>query len=455
MKNDFLGHLSECYKRCTENTKLNAFLYLPSFQDLCVKTSISNNPDKNRLVIGVKDNISVENMPLTCGSKILEGYTAPYSATVIERLEKEGHLILGKTNLDEFAMGSSSEYSAFGPVLHPLDNNIVPGGSSGGSAVAVATKMCDAALGSDTGGSVRQPAAFCGVVGYKPTYGRVSRYGLVAFASSLEQIGVIANDVRTVATVAMVISGYDAKDATTINVPVPDYLSNLKMEVKGVTFGVPEEYISDDLPETIRSSLNDAVDVLRKAGAIVRNVSLPHTKYVIPCYTVIAMAEASSNLARFDGGRFGSRQAADTFEEQVIRSRSEGFGTEVKRRIMLGTFVLSEGYYDAYYDKATRLRQVIRTDFTDVFSEGIDLLIMPTTPELPFCRGEKSKPLHMYTSDLYTASANLAGIPAISIPWRNSGLPTGIQLMGPDFSEELLFRAALFLETSQKSDRIQ
>ncbi len=428
------------------NGELNAFLAVFDEERVLREAEAARGPLAG-MAVAVKDNIAVRGEPLTCASRILEGHTAPYDATVVRRLKEAGAVLLGKTNLDEFAMGSSTEYSAFGPTMNPADLERVPGGSSGGSAAAVAAGLCDAALGSDTGGSVRQPAAFCGVVGFKPTYGRVSRYGLVAFGSSLDQVGVFARDVGTVARVAQVISGGDEADSTTAPHPVEEYPAALERGVEGLTIGLPREYLPEELEAPVLAAVRAAASALERAGAKkVVEVSLPHTDAVIPCYYVIATAEASSNLARFDGGRYGLRVEADTLLETYIRSRSQGFGPEVKRRIMLGTFVLSAGYYEAYYGRAMRVRRLIRDDFTRVFEDGVDLLLTPTAPTPAFRFGEKADPLAMYLSDIFTVAVNLAGVPAISVPGMTDGLPIGVQLIAPHFGEEVLFRAARVIE---------
>jgi len=399
----------------------------------------------------VKDNIAVEGEPLTCGSRILEGFRSLYSSTAVERLEAAGAIVVARANMDEFAMGSSNETSTYGPVHHPLDPERVPGGSSGGSGVAVAAGLCHASLGSETGGSVRQPAGFLGLVGVKPTYGRVSRYGLVAFASSLDQIGPFTHTVQDAARVLGAIAGHDPNDATTSTRPVPDYAALCEnYDLRGVRVGLPVEYRSDDLHPSVAGAMEETEARLRDAGATLHEVHLPHTRYAIPTYYVISTAEASSNLARFDGARYGRRSPdATTLDEMYEMSRSEGFGAEVKRRIMLGTFVLSSGYYDAYYRKAQQVRAILRREMTEAFG-SVDLLLTPTAPTPAFKLGEKTAdPIAMYLSDIFTAAANLTGIPALSIPAGNdpeSGLPVGIQLMAPAFEEERMFGAAAALE---------
>jgi aspartyl-tRNA(Asn)/glutamyl-tRNA(Gln) amidotransferase subunit A len=401
------------------------------------------------MVIAVKDVICMQNERVSCGSKILKNFISLYDATVIRRLQDADALLIGKCNMDEFAMGSSTENSAFGRVKLPQDRDRVPGGSSGGSAVAVTSGMSTASLGSDTGGSIRQPAAFCGICGLKPTYGRVSRYGLVAYASSFDSIGPFALTVKDIASVLQVIAGYDPKDSTSADIPIPDYNSSLTRNVRGLRIGLPKEYFGSALNEEIKSSVEKSIDILRKNGAIIKEVSLPHTEYTIAAYYILATAEASSNLARFDGARYGYRSDdADTLSAMYVKSRSEGFGPEVKRRIMLGTYVLSSGYYDAYYRKGQKVRRLIQQDFFEAFNE-VDCLVTPTSPTTSFKAGEKmDDPLQMYLSDIYTTSANLAGIPGISIPCGNDskGLPIGLQIMGPQFGEPLILRIADFLE---------
>lgn len=396
--------------------------------------------------LAVKDNICTQGVRTTCASRMLEQFTPPYDATVVGKLREQGYILVGKTNLDEFAMGSSTENSAFGASRNPWNVQTVPGGSSGGSAAAVAADECAAALGSDTGGSIRQPAAFCGVVGLKPTYGRVSRYGLVAFASSLDQIGPITKDVTDAALLLGVIAGYDPRDSTSANVPVPDYLKALKRkDLKRVKVGVPVEYFGEGLDPEVEQAVRTAIEGLRELGADVREVSLPRTDAAVATYYVIATAEASSNLARYDGVKYGTRaKESRDLLEMYVKTRAEGFGAEVKRRIMLGTYVLSAGYYDAYYGKAQAVRTLIREDFQSAF-EDVDVLVTPVTPTPAFKFGEKVQdPLQMYLSDIYTISVNLAGLPAIALPcgFSKAGLPIGMQLIGRAFEEDLLLRAA-------------
>ena len=395
--------------------------------------------------IAIKDNICVKGMQASCGSKILGDYHPPYSATVIERLMKAGAVVVGKTNCDEFAMGSSNENSAFGPVRNPWDTTRVSGGSSGGSATAVAAAIVPVALGSDTGGSVRQPASLCGVVGLKPTYGRNSRYGLVAFASSLDQIGVFAREVEDAARVLGVIAGRDRHDATTADVPVPDYVPALTGNITGARLGFPRALFGQGLDDDVKKSVENVIDVYRELGAEIVDVELPHAGYAIAVYYIIATAEASSNLARFDGVRYGFRaEETPELKQMYRRTREEGFGPEVKRRIMLGTYVLSAGYYDAYYRKAQQVRTLIKNDFLSAF-ERCDAIITPTSPTPAFALGEKvNDPLAMYLNDIYTVTANLAGIPGISVPCGLSSerLPIGFQLLGPYWSEAMLFKLA-------------
>jgi aspartyl-tRNA(Asn)/glutamyl-tRNA(Gln) amidotransferase subunit A len=395
--------------------------------------------------VAIKDNICVRGMQTSCGSRILGPYKPPYNATAIERLLDAGAVVIGKTNCDEFAMGSSNENSAFGPVKNPWDTTRVPGGSSGGSAAAVAAGIVPVALGSDTGGSVRQPASLCGVIGVKPTYGRVSRYGLVAFGSSLDQIGVFAQDARDAAAILQVIAGRDLHDATTADVPVPDYADETEKNVKGLRIGVSRTLLGEGLAEEVRGAIEKAIEAYRDLGAQIVDIELPHARYAIAVYYIIATAEASSNLARYDGVRYGFRaEEAPALRDMYRRTRDEGFGPEVKRRIMLGTYVLSAGYYDAYYLRAQKVRTLIRKDFATAF-ETCDAVLTPTAPTPAFRFGEKvDDPLAMYLNDIYTVTANLAGVPGISVPCglSSEGLPIGLQLLGPYWSEGLLFRLA-------------
>jgi aspartyl-tRNA(Asn)/glutamyl-tRNA(Gln) amidotransferase subunit A len=397
--------------------------------------------------VAIKDNIATLTMPTTCGSKILDGYVSPYEATVVTRLRSAGAIPFGKTNMDEFAMGSSTEHSAYGPTRNPVRRDRVPGGSSGGSAVAVASGIVPIALGSETGGSVRQPAAFCGIVGVKPTYGRVSRFGLVAFASSLDQVGVFGATVDDAARGLGVIAGHDPMDSTSANVVVPEYHATADADVKGLVVGLPKEYFPASLDPEIRRLCDAAVDRLRGLGATIREVSLPHTDLAIPVYYIVAPAEASSNLARFDGVRYGFRLEGDGLRGMYEATRSSGFGPEVTRRILLGTYVLSAGYYDAYYRKAQQVRTLIADDFRRVFESGVHVLFTPTAPSTAFPIGAISDPYEMYLSDIFTATANLAGIPAMSLPiGRIGGLPVGGQFLASHFDEAGMFTAAYALE---------
>ncbi|HEX6046331.1 MAG TPA: Asp-tRNA(Asn)/Glu-tRNA(Gln) amidotransferase subunit GatA [Pyrinomonadaceae bacterium] len=426
------------------NETLNAFLEIDRAGALERAAAVENSDGPLAGVpVAVKDNICVRGLQASCGSRILADYHPPYNATVIERLQTAGAVIIGKTNCDEFAMGSSNENSAFGPVRNPWDTTRVPGGSSGGSAAAVAAGIVPVALGSDTGGSVRQPASLCGVVGMKPTYGRNSRYGLVAFASSLDQVGVFARNVEDVARVLGAIAGRDTRDSTTADVPVPDYVASLAGDLKGARLGFPRALFVEGLDSEVGDAVKAVVDVYRDLGAEIVDVDLTYAKYAIAVYYIIATAEASSNLARFDGVRYGFR-AEDTPElrQMYRRTREEGFGAEVKRRIMLGTYVLSAGYYDAYYRKAQQVRTLIKNDFLSAF-QGCDAIITPTSPTPAFALGEKvDDPLAMYLNDIYTVTANLAGVPGISVPCGLSSerLPIGFQLLGPYWSEPTLFK---------------
>ncbi|HKS36776.1 MAG TPA: Asp-tRNA(Asn)/Glu-tRNA(Gln) amidotransferase subunit GatA [Verrucomicrobiae bacterium] len=409
--------------------------------------------------IAVKDVLCVRNHPCNCGSRILDKFVAPYDATVIEKLRTAGAIIFGRLNMDEFAMGSSTENSAFFTTLNPWDTTRIPGGSSGGSAAAVAADEAIATLGSDTGGSIRQPAALCGVVGLKPTYGRVSRYGLVAFASSLDQIGPFTKDVRDAATMVGVIGGHDPRDSTSVAEPVPDYAAALNGSVKGLKLGLPREYMIGGLDAEVKQAVDLAVRQLQKLGAEVEEISLPHTDYAAATYYIIAPAEASANLARFDGIRYGLRADGADPVELYSRTRGAGFGAEVKRRIILGTYVLSSGYYDAYYLRAQKVRTLIRQDFLKAF-ERVDAIVTPTTPTAAFKVGEKSDdPLQMYLSDIFTVAANVAGICGISVPCGFTGaqpstlnpqprLPIGLQLLGKPFGEETILNLAYAYEQS-------
>ncbi len=409
--------------------------------------------------VALKDVLCTRGEPTTCGSRMLKDFRPPYDATVVTKLRQADAVILGKTNMDEFAMGSSTENSAYGPTRNPWDTERIPGGSSGGSAAAVAADLAPLSLGSDTGGSIRQPAALCGILGLKPTYGRVSRYGLIAFASSLDQIGPFTHDVADAALLMRVISGKDPMDATSVDHPVPDYLGTLDTPPSSLRIGVVKEFAGEGLDPEVASAIDEALKVYKAAGATVKDVSLPHSRYGVAAYYLVAPAECSSNLARYDGTIFGHRAAdfSPTTPEEaelpplirmMMASRAEGFGAEVKRRIMLGTFALSAGYADQYYTQALKVRRLIRNDFDKAFQE-VDVLIGPTTPTAAFKLGEKtSDPLAMYLSDIYTITTNLAGIPGLSIPCglTKSGLPIGLQLLAPAFAEESLFRVARLFE---------
>jgi aspartyl-tRNA(Asn)/glutamyl-tRNA(Gln) amidotransferase subunit A len=407
--------------------------------------------------VSIKDNICIEGINTECCSKILSGFKPPYDATVIRKLKESGAgIVATKLNMDEFAFGSSTENSCFGPTRNPWDLARVPGGSSGGSAASVAADEAIMALGSDTGGSIRQPAAFCGVVGMKPTYGRVSRYGLIAFASSLDQIGPLTKDVQDCSLMMNAIAGHDPMDSTSVDIPVPDYTKSLKQDVKGLKIGIPKEYFVDGMNPEVRSIVMEAVKKLESLGASSKEVSLPHTEYAVPVYYILATAEASSNLARFDGVQYGLRSSdkqpltGNKLIDMYMHTRGEGFGQEAKRRILLGTFALSHGYYDAYYLRALKVRTLIKEDFDRVFKD-FDCIITPTTPTPAFKIGEKAEnPLDMYLSDILTISANLAGIPAISIPcgFTKDGLPVGLQILAKPFAEETLFKAAYTYEQS-------
>ena len=398
--------------------------------------------------VAVKDNLLTKGIRTTCASRMLDNFIPPYDATVVARIRSAGAVIMGKTNLDEFAMGSSAENSAYFSTRNPWDLERVPGGSSGGSAAALAGDQCIAALGTDTGGSIRQPAAFCGIVGLKPTYGRVSRYGIIAFASSMDQAGPMTKDVRDCALLLEAISGHDPADSTSANCPVPPYSKSLTSDIAGLRLGIPKEYFTSGLQPAIDEAIHGAIRRLENSGATVEEISLPHTDYAVAVYYVIATAEASSNLARYDGMRFGRRAAGKDLTESYMLSRAEGFGPEVKRRIMLGTYALSAGYYDAYYLKAQKVRALIRRDFDEAF-EHCDAIITPTSPTTAFKINEKiQNPLEMYLSDLCTISINLAGVPAISVPcaFNGNGLPIGMQIIGKHFDETTILRIAYAYE---------
>lgn len=402
--------------------------------------------------VGIKDVLVMRGAPATAGSKILKGYRPPYDATAVSKLEAAGAVLLGKLNCDEFAMGSSNENSAYGPVRNPVDPERVPGGSSGGSAAAVAANLAVATLGSDTGGSIRQPASFCGVVGVLPTYGRVSRYGLIAFASSLDRVGPFAGNVRDAATVLSVIAGHDASDATSSTAPVGDYAAESDKGAEGLRIGVPEEYFGEGVDPDVREQIEKGIASLKNAGCSVKPISLPHTRYAIPTYYLVATAEASANLARFDGVRYGYRSPSSaSLSEMYSHSRDEGFGAEVKRRIMLGTYALSAGYYDAYYLKAQKVRRILAEEFLRAFA-GVDAIVTPTAPTPAFKLGEKSgDPLAMYLADIYTVTASLAGICGVTVPCgaTTAGLPVGMQVLASHMNEGVAFRVARAVEAAQ------
>ena len=440
-----LDIINSCMKRIKEKEN-----DIQAFVTITEKEAIEEaNKENSFIPIGIKDNINTKGIKTTCSSKMLENFVSPYDATVTERIKEEKMPILGKLNMDEFAMGASTEYSYFKKTKNPWDLNKVPGGSSGGSAAAVAANMVPWALGSDTGGSIRQPAAFCGVVGLKPTYGLVSRYGLVAFASSLDQIGPITKDVTDCATLLNIISGYDPKDSTSSNIENKDYKQGLENGVKGLKIGIPKQYFGDGINEEVKSKVLQMAKEYEKMGAIIEECEIEATEYALATYYIIACAEASSNLGRFDGIRYGYRaEKFNNLKELYKNSRSEGFGDEVKRRIILGTYVLSSGYYDAYYKKAQQVRTLVKQQFRKLF-EKYDILLTPTSPTTAFDLGTRSNnPLEMYLADLCTVSINIAGLPAISLPCGvdESGLPIGVQLIGNHFQEDVLLRASYALE---------
>ncbi len=435
-----------------ENGSINAFLTLTRERaleqaDHVDRMAAEGNPlpPLAGVPVAIKDVMCTKGVRTTAGSKILGNFIPPYDATAVARLEAAGAIVLGKLNCDEFAMGSSNENSAYGPVRNPRDPSRVPGGSSGGSAAAVAAGMAVAALGSDTGGSIRQPASFCGVTGLMPTYGRVSRYGLIAFASSLDHIGPLTNNVRDAAIVLRTIAGRDPMDSTSADVAVPDYVAELAKPVRGLKLGVAKEYFGDGLDPEVRKAVETAIEKLAQLDCEIVPVSLPHTRYAVPTYYVVATAEASANLARYDGVRYGFRvKQARTLSEMYRRTRDEGFGAEVKRRIMLGTYVLSAGYYDAYYLKAQKVRALLTRDFDEAFKK-VDAIVTPTCPTAAFRLGEKvNDPLAMYLADIYTVTADLAGIPGISIPCgeTHKKLPIGLQILGRQFDEATILRVA-------------
>lgn len=442
-----------------QDSKINSFLAISRERALAQAAKIDEMATRGESLpplagvpMGIKDVLAMQGTPATAGSLILKGYRPPYDATAVTRLEAAGAVLLGKLNCDEFAMGSSNENSAYGPVKNPRALDHVPGGSSGGSAAAVAANFAVATLGTDTGGSIRQPAAFCGVVGVLPTYGRVSRYGLIAFASSLDRVGPFAKNVKDAATVLQVLAGQDALDATSSDRPADDYAGSIAKPVEGLRVGVPKEYFGEGLDPEIRAAIEAVLANLEAAGCVIKPVSLPHTKYAIPTYYVIATAEASSNLSRFDGVRFGLRDAeAKTLSEMFRKTRDAGFGSEVKRRILLGTYALSAGYYDAYYRKAQQVRTLLTRDFLTAFTD-VDVLVAPVTPTPAFKLGEKvDDPVKMYLEDIYSVAASLAGVCGISVPCGETkdGLPIGVQVIGKHFDEGTMLRVAQAVETGQ------
>ena len=450
---------TDYYARIAQkNPHLNVYLSLTKDRALAQAAHIDAQAAKGNplpalagIPVGIKDVLVMKGAPATAGSKILEGYHPPYDATVVSKLEAAGAVLLGKTNCDEFAMGSSNENSAYGPVRNPVDTERVPGGSSGGSAAAVAANMAVGTLGSDTGGSVRQPASFCGVVGVLPTYGRVSRYGLIAFASSLDRVGPFAANVRDAATMLSVIAGHDAHDATSSPAPVEGYATESDKPAAGMRIGVPAEYFAEGLDPEVRAEIEKGIDALKAAGCTIKPVNLPHTKYAVPVYYLIATAEASANLARFDGVRYGYRSPASaTLADMYSHSRDEGFGAEVKRRILLGTYALSAGYYDAYYLKAQQVRRILAEEFLRAFAD-VDAIVTPTSPIPAFKIGEKADdPLAMYLADIYTVTASLAGICGVTVPCgqTSTGLPIGMQVLATHFGESKAFRVARAVEAA-------
>lgn len=437
--------VEERVKAFTTLTKDNA-INQARWAEINIKEGIKG--DLLGIPMAIKDNICTECIRTTCSSKVLRHFVPPYESTVTRRFKEHGYVLLGKTNLDEFAMGSSTENSTFGPTKNPWDLERIPGGSSGGSAAAVSAGECIAALGSDTGGSIRQPAALCGVVGLKPTYGRVSRYGLVAFASSLDQIGTITKDVRDSAILMNIISGHDPLDSTSAPIPVPDFTAVIGKDINGIKIGIPKEYFIEGMDREVESSIRDAIKKLESLGAIPVEVSLPHTDYAVATYYILATSEASSNLARYDGVKYGFRTEGRDLLDMYMNSRSQGFGVEVKRRIMLGTYALSSGYYEAYYRKAQQVRTLIKHDFEKAFN-NVDVILTPTSPTAAFKLGEKTEdPLQMYLSDIFTISVNLAGVPAISIPcgFTSNNLPIGMHFIGKHFDEETILKVAYAYE---------
>jgi len=446
--------LDSIFKRIDEvEQKVKAYVTITKDEAYKRLEELKNSSNKGSLwsiPIAIKDNICTKDIKTTCCSKILENFIPPYESTATQRMLKEDYIIVGKTNLDEFAMGSSTENSGFFVTHNPWSIDRVPGGSSGGSAAAVAAGECIAAIGSDTGGSIRQPAAFCGVVGLKPTYGRVSRYGLVAFASSLDVIGPITRSVKDAAIILNVISGVDPFDSTSVDIKVEDFTYFLTKNIKGIKIGIPKEYFIEGLDNEVESAVKEAIKHLSNLGAELKNISLPHTPYAVATYYILATSEASSNLARYDGVKYGFRAERKNLIDMYMETRAQAFGQEVKRRIMLGTYALSSGYYEAYYKKAQQVRTLIKKDFIDAFKE-VDVIVTPTAPSVAFGIGEKiSDPLQMYLSDIFTISVNLAGVPAISIPcgFNSEGLPIGFQIIGKHFDEKSILKVAYAYEQS-------
>jgi len=441
------------------NPKINAFITLLE-EDAVLSAKEADKALRNGIKkellgvpLAIKDNICTKGVKTTCASKILHNFIPPYDATVVEKLKAEGVVVLGKTNMDEFAMGSSNETSFFGPVRNPHDIERIPGGSSGGSAACVAASMSPAALGSDTGGSIRQPASLCGVIGVKPTYGRVSRYGLIAFGSSLDQIGPITKCVKDAALILEKIAGRDERDSTSLKAAVPAYSQLLSKDIKDLVLGVPKEYFVEGMDNEVSAKIKEAIEILKSLGAKIKEISLPHSAYGIAVYYLIATAEASSNLARFDGVKYGFRaENVKDLREMYIKTKKEGFGEEVKRRIMLGTFSLASGYYDAYYKKASKVRTLIKKDFEEAFKE-VNAIVCPTSPETAFKLGEKSDdPIKMYLSDIFTININLAGVPAISVPCGvdSKKLPIGLQIIGNYLDEQTILNVAYAFEQAKK-----
>lgn len=451
--------LTEAYiAKMSDNDKYNAYVTKTTEQAIEQakesekRYANGTNRPLEGIALGIKDLFCTKDVRTTACSHIIDNFVPPYESTVTQNLLNDGALFLGKLNLDEFAMGGSNETSYFGPVVNPWskETRLVAGGSSGGSAAAVAAKMCAGATGTDTGGSIRQPSAFCGVTGIKPTYGRCSRYGIVAFASSLDQAGPICKDVKDCALMLNSMAGYDAKDSTSSKVEVPDFSSFIGQDIKGLKVGIPEEYRPEGLNSEVAAYWDKAAEILQAQGAEIVHINLPHTKYALPTYYVIAPAEASSNLARYDGVRYGNRKDGNGLDELYINTRTAGFGKEVKRRILIGTYVLSAGYYDAYYLKAQKVRRLIKNDFDEAFSR-CDVILTPTSPIEPFAIGDKKmleNPINMYLNDVFTVSVNLAGLPAMSLPigLSKNGLPLGMQLIGKSFDEATIFKAAYQLE---------